>query len=444
MGAGADVPSLAATALGAECGRPSLQEDGKAPIYDLPTAVETALCRNPKTQAAWADVAAQAAQLGVARAAWWPTLSATGQWLHERDSDAGTAAQSRAPTHNVTASLSWLLFDFGARRAGEMAAKLGIEAALANQNLALQTLFASTVKDYDTAMVAWKNVQAATDIQAYALAVLEAARERVRGGVAAVSDQYQAQTAYSQAMFNHSKAEGDWSTAMGMLAIDMGLTPDARFGLADPGDAAPGVAAGVQEIGELLAEAARLHPSLVAARANLQAAQANVTVVSSQGLPSLSVVGRASQTNQPQGTAAGIVAGTSTRQRYIGLQLDVPLFEGFSRVYKVRAAEADVSQKQAALDDKQLQVASDTWSSYQSLKVSAQNIRTAQEMLDSARQAFDAAQMRYRKGVAGILELLSTQTALANAQQQRIQAEASWRSAKVMLAASVGALRLSR
>ncbi|WP_410017490.1 TolC family protein [Pseudomonas sp. 6D_7.1_Bac1] len=55
-------------------------------------------------------------------------------------------------------------------------------------------------------------------------------------------------------------------------------------------------------------------------------------------------------------------------------------------------------------------------------------------------QAFDAAQARYAKGVTGILEVITTQTALANAQQQQISALAGWQNARIQLASSLGSL----
>ncbi|MEB0228612.1 hypothetical protein [Pseudomonas sp. 10S4] len=46
------------------------------------------------------------------------------------------------------------------------------------------------------------------------------------------------------------------------------------------------------------------------------------------------------------------------------------------------------------------------------------------------------------KGVTGILEVITTQTALANAQQQQISALAGWQNARIQLASSLGSLDL--
>ncbi|ALK30709.1 hypothetical protein Bpla01_28540 [Burkholderia plantarii] len=57
-----------------------------------------------------------------------------------------------------------------------------------------------------------------------------------------------------------------------------------------------------------------------------------------------------------------------------------------------------------------------------------------------AQQSYAAAEHRYQIGVGSILELLNTQSALANAKKQRIQALTDWRSARLQLASKLGRL----
>ena len=392
---------------------------------------------------------AQAAQVGVAKAAYLPTLSGSVQAIKDKSTSQGTNVvpfyiASDSTYHSDTLTLNWVLYDFGLRSATVENAEKMLTSAMASQDNVLQTVFATAVKDYYAALVAQKNIQATTDIEADAKHVLDAAVVRVERGVAAVSDQLQAKTAYSQAVFNRNKAEGDWQSALGTLAIDMGQRPDSSVVLIESDNAAVPEEALVQSVGELLQSAQKTHPSLIAARADMEAAQANEKIVRAQGRPSISLVGHYNANNQSQSSGVGQpYIGASGRDRYIGVQVDIPFFEGFSRTYKIRTAQAQVEGKEANLADTELQVAVNVWTSYQSLKVSAENLRTSQDILDSAHDAFKAAQNRYQKGVANILEVLTTQTALANAQQQRIQALAGWQNARIQLAASVGNLGLS-
>lgn len=421
--------------------------EGQETRYILLDVVENALCHNPKTRVAWANVKAQAAQVGVAKAAYLPTLSGSAQVAKDRATSEGGnvmpfSVASNSNYHSDTLTLNWMLYDFGLRSATVENAQSLLALAMANQDNALHAVFANTVKDYYAALVTQKNIQATRAIEADAQQVLNAAAVRVQGGVAAVSDQLQAQTAFSQAVFNRNKAEGDWLSALGTLAIDMGQRPDSVVVLIET-DAAP--ASGlVRSVGELLQSAQKSHPSLRAARAELAAAHANEEMVRAQGRPTISLLGRYNANNQSQSSGVGQpYIGATGRDRAIGITVDVPFFEGFSRTYKIHSAQAQAQGKEASLAEVELQVAVTVWTSYQGLKVSAANLHIAQDIVDSAQAAFAAAQSRYQKGVASILEVITTQTALAGAEQQRISALAGWQNARIQLAASVGRMDLS-
>ncbi|MET3135552.1 outer membrane protein [Oxalobacteraceae bacterium GrIS 1.11] len=422
------------------------QHDARYALLDV---VENALCHNPRTWAAWVAVKAQAAQVGVAKAAYLPTLSGSAQVTRDRTRSEGTDAApfsvaSNSTYHSDTLTLNWMLYDFGLRSATVENAEKLLASSMAGQDNVLQTVFANAVKDYYVALVAQKNILAMQEVEAEAKQVLDAAAVRVRGGVAAVSDQLQAQTAYSQAVYNRNKAEGDWLSALGTLAGDMGQRPDSAIELIEPDGAGAPESDLLRSVGELLQSAQKSQPSLRAARAELEAAQANERMVRAQGRPSISLSGRYNVNNQSQSSGVGQpYVGASGRDRSIGIQLDIPFFEGFSRTYKIRSAQAQVEGKEASLADTELQVAVNVWTNFQALRVSAENLRTSQDIVESAQAAFKAAGSRYQKGVATILEMIATQTALANAQQQHIQAWAGWRNARIQLAAAVGSLDLS-
>ena len=87
-------------------------------------------------------------------------------------------------------------------------------------------------------------------------------------------------------------------------------------------------------------------------------------------------------------------------------------------------------------------VALDVRTSWQALNTAMQNVGYTGTALDNAWLSFDAAQHRCDHGVGDILELLDTQTALATAQQRRVQALADWHTAKLQLASKLGRLEI--
>jgi outer membrane protein len=127
----------------------------------------------------------------------------------------------------------------------------------------------------------------------------------------------------------------------------------------------------------------------------------------------------------------------------VGVQVTIPFFEGFSGTYQVRQTEAQLEREQVALEDARQQAGLEVWNSYQAVETSTGTVKDSGTLVDVAQRSFIAAQHRYQAGVGNIIELLTAQTALANARQEWVQAFADWRAARLRLAGSLGRLRLA-
>lgn len=426
--------------------------EGVCVFGDLPTplrlqdAVERALCNHPKTRQAWANVKIQAAAVGMGRAAFLPTIN--GNWQGTRDVMNSHVtgypqydSNYRTNLQNASVSLSWVLYDFGGRSAALGNATELLAAAQANQLATLQTLFAAVAKDFYTAQAAQGALAAAWEVERNAKASVDAATARVDRGVAAISDQLQAQTAYAEAVVNRTQAERDWHSAVGTLASDMDMDPTTRITLPDVGDGVIPDREFGDSVAALINDARRHYPSVVAAQAQVAAAQAKVAQIRAEGLPRLNLVAQYNFSNQPTSLQLGFPVFPATRREwYLGFQVTIPIFEGFARTYQVRQADAQIELQRGALDEVRRQVGLDVWNSYQALRSATENLHNSANLLTLAQGSYEAAHRRYRTGVGSILELLSTQSALANAKKQRIQALTDWRSARLQLASKLGRL----
>ena len=414
---------------------------------DLMTAIDRALCANPKTGLAWANIKAAAAAVGVSKSAYLPTLSASSQYMrqHVRTSVEEQAGLDSSYTEGVNSealSLSWVLYDFGARSADVDNSRALLDAARFSDDVALQSEFATVAQDYYAAQSAAANVDATRDMEQAAARSLDAASVRVARGVAPISDQLQADTAHAQAAYQKSKADDDYRTAVGTLAIDMNLPPDTVLELPKlDSDRMPLKETGTV-IHDLIAEALSSHPSVKVAEAQWQAALAKIRSIRAQGLPTLSAVGQFSYSDQPISASLGQPElPAATRDGYVGVKLSIPLFEGFGRSYQLRQAQAQAEAQDDTLRDVKQQVAVAVWSSYQSLQAATDNMHSSQTVLHCAHDAFEASQHRYESGVGSVVELLSVQSALSAAQQQDTQAQADWQTARIRLAESLGTLK---
>ncbi|WP_027459017.1 TolC family protein [Dechloromonas agitata] len=387
-------------------------------------AVDLMLCNHPQTREVWAAARAQAAQVGVARAGWLPTLSGS----------AGTTRfdyQNSAYTRDSAAiTLSWLLYDFGQRSASVESAQQLLGAAAATQDVTVQTLFLNALQAYYAAQATRAAVASALQAERSAQESFQAAAARYQVGVATPADRLQAQTALSQATLNRIKAEGEARNALGTLANALGFAAQQRIVLADL-PAVPATAAFQKEVDGLIAEAQARRPDLRAAEAQLKAAEASVELARAQGRPTISL--GAGPTWQES-------AGVTQQGGSIGLTLNVPIFSGFETTYRVRSAAAQAEVRAAQRDRLRSQVALDVWKAYQSLTTATQSLQTTADLVASAEQSERVALGRYKAGVGTILDVLSAQAALASARLQRIQAQLDWNVYRATLAQSVGAL----
>ena len=396
----------------------------------LVDSIDLALCNNPLTRQSWANAKAQAALVGVARAAYLPELSAAAslQRIETRNLAVSNGGQT---VLNANLSLNYLLFDFGGRDATLDQAQQSLQAADWTHNATLQSVLLGAVQSYYQLYATQQAVQSTLASEKASLASLEAARARQRVGSATRADTLQAQTAYSQAQLNRTQAEGDAATARGVLANALGLSAERELRIAPPPDLEAQKVA-ERAVTELLEVAKTKRPDLAAAQAQVRAAESNIKVQEAAGKPNVSVFATAGATQ-----ASG---GLDPRTGILGVQLNIPLFTGYRTTYQIVQAREQLEAQVASRDKLVTDVSLDVWRAYQDLRTQDQSLATATELTASAQESYDVALARYKAGVGTITDLLNAQSALANAQLQKIQARYRWNVAKVTLARAIGVL----
>lgn len=406
----------------------------------LMEVVERALCNNPQTRQAWENAKAQAAQLGISESAYLPAVTASYSATKGPNSTAvkdipQLSYDVHTTTRDGSVNLVWTLFDFGLRAANVESARQLLAAANATQDLTLQKVFLAAAQAYYDLLAVRAAFHASEEAENAARESFTAAEAKYKLGVGALADKLQAQTNLAQATLTRVKADGDLKNAEGVLAVAMGLKANTAFTLQEENTALPDTSF-AHSVDALIEQAIRTHPSLAAARAQLKAAQANIDAVEAEGLPTIALTGAIERNDQ----LGQYPRDTFLRNRSIGVQVKIPLFEGFGRSYRVRAARAQAAAKAADVANTEQQVSLEVWKNYQALQTETEDLKATGDLLQSAELSFKVAQGRYKAGVGNILELLNAQSALANARQQQIQAVSNWRTARLSLAASLGQL----
>ena len=120
------------------------------------------------------------------------------------------------------------------------------------------------------------------------------------------------------------------------------------------------------------------------------------------------------------------LANVNSRQITFGLSITVPLFDGWATHYKVEQAEALVKAKEAELEDAEQSTVMGVISAHADAESALRNLSASEDLLNAAQQAFASSERRYINGAGNIVELLSTQSARADAEEERTRCLADW------------------
>lgn len=416
-------------APGAQLPADIAQRVGELTLSDI---VDLALRNNPATKLSWANARAAAAAYGSSKGAYYPTVDANMGLTRLKTLAAQGRSAVEQTTYGPSLSLSWLLLDFGGRSGSINGARQALLAADWTHNATIQGVVLQVEQAYFEYVATRGLLAAQRTTYQEALRNLEAAQERHRVGLATVADELQARTALSQARLDVETTEGALQTTRGALAVSVGLPANTPYDISPPDTTFP-VESLVDSVDTLIDRALAARPDLAAEAATVEQARARVKQLRSERLPALTVTGNGGRTylrSLPNG-------GNSYT---LNFGLSIPLFSGFSRAYDQAQAEAEAEAAAARYDAMEQQVVFQVFSSYYTLQTAARRVRTAADLLASAQQSEEVALGRYRAGVGTVLDLLSAQSALANARAQQVQARWVWQAALAQLAHDTGVL----
>ncbi len=295
----------------------------------------------------------------------------------------------------------------------------------------VQSLFLAAVQAFYQVQAAQAALGSAKETERSQQESLKAATLRGVVGSAAPLDRLQAQTAYSQASLNRIQAEGNLRSAQGNLSNVIGRDANRPVNLIATGSIELPVDF-ERDIDALIATAREHRPDLIAAEAQLSAAEANVELARAANRPSF-VFGATATNSRSDLIASGNALDLSVK-------LNVPIYSGDTTTNRIYAAEAQVETKSALRDRLQHQVALDVWNAYQNLQTASQSLRSTADLVNSAEQSEHAASARYKAGAGNLLDVLVAQSALTSARQQRVQAIYNWNIYRATLAQAMGSL----
>ena len=408
--------------------KPVLPEalSSRAMSLTLSELVDAALDLNPSTRAAWAQAKAAAAGWAVSRSSYYPSASGALQ------GNAGNIPLSLGGKSyfSISAAISYLLLDFGGRRASSESARQALVAANWNHNQAIQDTLRNVPQAFYALLGNKALVRANRSSLADAQTSLAAADARRAAGAATIADVLQARSNMEQARYNLASAEGAVEISRGQLAQAIGWPANTRFDIAAEFEGIPVKSMG-DDIDGLIERARTDRPDLNSAIAAVRKSEQDVK--KARALPFPKVVG--------SGNMLWNVDRDHDVQNgyYGGIGIQIPLFDGFSMHNQLRQAKAQLEASRESLRLTEENVVAQVWSAHFNFTTAGRQLSSAKALLSSAAESYMVSLARYKEGATNIVELMTTQAQLAQARAQVIGARQQVYSSYAELVHAIGA-----
>jgi outer membrane protein len=410
-------------------------EQGQAPQASLGTQVPLslkqaealALQNNPQISVARLTALASRQVTREVRSNLWPTAVANLTGVDSQDNSRVTAGGLNNPIIYQRAAagvmVSQLITDFG--RTTSLAASANFAAQAESQNavatkqqilLAVDQAFYGALQAHAVLAVAQQTVNA---------------RQTVSDQVEALfKSQLRSQLDFSFANVNLAQAklflldaENNENAALASLSAVLGYPTLQNFQLVEDTTA---VTSPPGNVDDLISEAFAMRPEILALGFQYQSAEKFQSAEHDLFYPTIQAV--------------GVVGDTPVRNPVlsnwygaVGVNVGIPLFNGF--LYSARSREARLRAQgtQDRLLDLRNRISRDVRTSWLNANAAYQRVSVTQQLLDQASLALDLAQTRYRLGLSSIVELSQAQLQQTQAQIGNAQAGYDYRLALTVL-----------
>jgi NodT family efflux transporter outer membrane factor (OMF) lipoprotein len=409
----------------------------------VPPGLPSALIeRRPDIRQAESALVAANANIGVARAQFFPTLSASASATRSRsvrttvnpDGSLSTGNPSLLNAQSISLDASWELDLWGRVRRTVESNKASAEASAGDLASALLSAQATLAQNYfqlrvtDTQKAVLQRTVA--DYERF----LQLTKNQYAVGVAQRSDVLTAQTQLQQSQALLLDTEVTRAQLEHAIAVLIGKTPS-EFSLASTS------AATVQDLPllpeiplEIPSSVLERRPDIAAAERRMAAANANIGVAKAAYFPTLTL-----------GATAGVAANTlshlatlPTRIWSIGPTLAATLFDAGARSAAVDKAGAAYDQSVATYRQTVLGAFQDVEDNLAALRWEAKEFDAQNEAVKAAQEAAQLDLNRYRAGTISFLEVITAQATAYNAERTLLTLQGKRYSAAVLLVKALG------
>ena len=251
----------------------------------------------------------------------------------------------------------------------------------------------------------------------------ERGQQMVEVGLLSKADLAQLAAQRATDEYNVVEAESQLANYKVQLRQLLELTADADFDIAVPEQTDNEALDAIPALQDIYEQALLHRPEIENAQLQTESSKLSLSVAKAGWLPTLSMTGALStSTNSRSSNGWGNQMKTNFGMTG-GLQLSIPIFDGWQT--KTSVSKARIQQQQALLDlqEQQKQLYQTIEGYWLDATTNQQKLRAANVSVESAQASYELLEEQFNVGLKNIVELLTGKDNLLRAQQNQLQAK---------------------
>jgi outer membrane protein len=313
-------------------------------------------------------------------------------------------------------------------------AELQVAQAEARFKSAQQDLIVRVAQAYFDVLLAQDSVDLAKAQMTSISGQLDQAKRNFEVGTSTITDTYEAQARYDLTNSQEIAAQSNLEIKKRTLQQLINAAPDELQHLGQEFKPDPLQPA---EVDKWLADAQQNSLQLAIAQIGAQLAEKEVTRNRSGHYPTLDLVASYARS---AANGSGFGVGTDTLASAIGVQMNVPLYQGGAISSKLREAEANRDRARDDLENARRSTALQTRQAYLGVMDGQSQVNALQQALKSSESLLDASKLGQEVGVRTNLDVLNAQQQLYSTRRDLYQSEYNYLLSELRLKAAVGTL----
>lgn len=299
---------------------------------------------------------------------------------------------------------------------------------------AQQDVILRSAQAYFDVLIAQDTVQLNAAQKAAIAQQLEQAKRNFEVGTATITDTYEAQARYDLILAQELAAANELELKRRDLQqlINAAEVPALNMLGAGFNPVAPEPA----EVQKWVDDAQRNNVQVVSAEAAYQLAEQEVARSRGGHLPTVDLIG-----NYAKNTGCTFTTCGDTRSTSVGVQLNMPLFQGGAIQSKWREAEANREKAKQDLESARRNVALQARQAYLGVASGIAQVQALQQALKSSESLLEASKLGQEVGVRTSLDVLNAQQQLFSTRRDLYQAQYNYLVSHLRLKAAAGNLQ---